>query len=178
MNPCNQIVLQASYNQWMNAKLYETAGRLSAEQLAADRGAFFSSVLGTLNHLVVADTVWLRRFSTHPAQYEALEVVKTLPRPTSLDQIAFADLAALTQHRQKLDQIITDWAASVREADLDHVLEYSSMKGIPGRKHFGSVVLHFFNHQTHHRGQVTTLLSQAGQDVGVTDLLMLIPNDV
>lgn len=74
-----------------------------------------------------------------------------------------------------LDGIIKGWAASVTQADLDHVLQYASMKGVVSRKRFGDLLLHFFNHQTHHRGQATTLLTQAGQDVGTTDLLLLIP---
>ena len=61
--------------------------------------------------------------------------------------------------------------------DLDHVLVYANTKGVAAQWNFFSLVMHFFNHQTHHRGQATTLLSQAGIDVGVTDLLMLIPND-
>jgi len=61
--------------------------------------------------------------------------------------------------------------------DLDHVLEYRNMKGVPARKLFGTLVLNLFNHQTHHRGQATTLLFQAGLDVGATDLLGLIPQE-
>lgn len=176
MNPCEQLLLQATYNQWMNAKVYEACGRLSAEQFAAERGAFFGSLLGTLNHLAVADTVWLRRFAAHPAGYAALDEVRGLPQPAALDQKLYTGFAELKAYREKLDRIILDWIATVREPDLDQKLEYRSMKGIAGRKRLGDVLLHFFNHQTHHRGQATTLLMQAGQDVGVTDLLVLIPD--
>ena len=174
----NHVVLMASYNEWMNAKLYETAGKLPAEELAADRKAFFGSILGTLNHIVVGDTVWLKRFATHPANYPALEPLRVSELPKSLDQILFTDFAALSARRKQLDKIIIDWAASVTDADLDHTLHYSNMKGVPGRRNFGSLAMHFFNHQTHHRGQATTLLFQAGLDVGVTDLMALIPEVV
>ena len=177
MDACAQLVLQATYNQWMNQKLYEAFARLSPQEFALGRGAFFGSVLGTLNHIAVADTVWLRRFAAHPARYAALQPVLAMPRPTALDQTLFTDLPQLRSYRDRLDRIILDWAAAIREPDLDQVLEYSSMKGIAGRKCFGDVLLHFFNHQTHHRGQATTLLTQAGQDVGVTDLLVLIPDE-
>jgi len=177
MSFCSHIQLMASYNEWMNARVYEAAARLSPQELAADRGAFFKSVLGTLNHLVVADTRWLKRFATHPAHYATLDPVRQLATPAALDQILFDDIGALTDHRRMLDGVIERWAADVKEADLAHLLEYKNMKGVPGHRRFESLVMHFFNHQTHHRGQATTLLFQAGHDVGVTDLLALIPNE-
>jgi uncharacterized damage-inducible protein DinB len=177
MDGRNHVVLMAAYNEWMNAKLYEAAGRLSAQELVVDRKAFFGSILGTLNHIVVGDTAWLKRFATHPAGYPALDPVRALPAPASLDQILFADFAALHAHRTMLDAVIKRWAAEVRDEHLSHVLKYRNFRGIESQKRFFSLVMHFFNHQTHHRGQATTLLFQAGPDVGVTDLLALIPNE-
>ena len=174
---CSHIALMASYNQWMNAKVYEAAGKLSSEALMADRKAFFGSLFGTLNHIVVADTIWLKRFATHPAEHVALEPVRGMAMPASLDETLFKDLATLSKRRQMLDTIIIEWAASLTEADLTHTLQYTNSKDVVWRRNFASLVFHFFNHQTHHRGQATTLLSQTGQDVGVTDLLALIPNE-
>jgi uncharacterized damage-inducible protein DinB len=174
----SHIVLMASYNEWMNTKLYEAAGKLSAQEFAANRGAFFGSLLGTLNHLVVGDRIWLRRFATHPANHVALEPLRRLSSPTSLDVILYTDFNQLAEHRSMLDAVIKRWAASLTDDDLDHVLLYSNAKGVVAKRRFSSLVMHMFNHQTHHRGQATTLLSQAGQDVGLTDLLMLIPNEV
>jgi uncharacterized damage-inducible protein DinB len=167
----------AKYNEWMNTKLYEIAMTLPGEELIANRKAFFGSILGTLNHLAVGDTIWLKRFATHPANYSALELVRNLPTPASLDQILYTDVQSLSNHRRSLDQVIMEWARSITDCDLDHVLHYANTKGVVADKNFFSLVMHFFNHQTHHRGQVTTLLSQAGVDVGVTDLLALIPNE-
>jgi uncharacterized damage-inducible protein DinB len=167
--------LLASYNEWMNAKVYDAAAKLPAQDLAADRGAFFGSIIGTLNHLVVADTIWLQRFATHPAQHPALEPLRKMARPAALNQILFAELPELRAHREHLDATITEWIAALTDADIQHVLHYANTRGVQAKKHFGMLLAHFFNHQTHHRGQVTTLLLQAGQDVGVTDLLALIP---
>lgn len=169
--------LLAAYNQWMNAKVYEAAGRLSVSELAKDRGAFFSSILGTLNHIVVADTVWLKRFVTHPSSVNSFQAIADLENPTSLDQIVFDDLGRLKEHRIWLDHQIVDWVSLLSEGDLDFVLSYGNMKGVPAKRRYSSLILHFFNHQTHHRGQVSTLLSQAGVDIGVTDLLERIPNE-
>ena len=170
------IVLLARYNAWMNAKLYDAAATLSPQDLALDRGAFFGSILGTLNHLVVADTIWLKRFASHPAQPDSLEVVRQLPSPAGLDAVLFTDLGALRQRRSLLDDAINAWAAALPEADLAANLNYANTKGVAQSKPFDTLLLHFFNHQTHHRGQATTLLAQAGVDVGVTDLVALIPN--
>lgn len=170
-------ILMASYNQWMNAKIHQAAARLDAAALRADRGAFFGSVLGTMNHLVVGDRIWLARFATHPRAPEALEPLRQFPLPRSLDEILYDDLEALAQHRVLLDEIICRWAHALSTQDLAHVLRYANSKGVVSTRRFASLLMHFFNHQTHHRGQLTTLLSQAGQDVGVTDLLALIANE-
>lgn len=176
MTICSHIALMADYNQWMNNKLYAAARTLPAEALAAERQAFFGSIIGTLNHLVVADTIWLQRFAAHPANHPALEAIVRLPAPTALNTLLFADIEALSKQRQLLDETIKQWAAQLSEDDLLAVLHYRNMKGIAAAKRFSSLVTHFFNHQTHHRGQVSTLLFQAGVDIGVTDLLALIPN--
>jgi uncharacterized damage-inducible protein DinB len=170
-------VMMAAYNEWMNEKLYAAAGKLTAAELAADRKAFFGSIIGTLNHIVVGDTIWLKRFAAHPSRPAALDPIRALRAPASLDALLFTDLAALREHRSMLDGAIKAWAAVLTEADLLHVLHYANTKGIAAQKRLGGLVVHFFNHQTHHRGQASTLLYQAGQDVGVTDLLALIPNE-
>lgn len=178
MDTLAHIRLLASYNSWMNAKVYDAAGKLPAQELAADRKAFFGSIIGTLNHIVVADTIWLQRFATHPARHPELDVLRAAPMPTALDQILFTELATLREYRTTLDTAIERWTANLSGQDLEHVLRYANMKGVPAQKRFGTLLVHFFNHQTHHRGQASTLLLQAGQDVGVTDLLALIPDEI
>lgn len=169
--------LLASYNQWMNLKVYEAAGHLTVADLAKDRGAFFGSILGTLNHILVGDTIWLKRFAAHPSCLVSLHEVADLPNPTSLDQIISSDFGKLFEHRVWLDRQIINWIGALYDDDLDFVLSYHNTQGIPANKRYSSLVLHFFNHQTHHRGQVSALLSQAGEDIGVTDLLALIPEE-
>jgi uncharacterized damage-inducible protein DinB len=171
------VRLLAAYNAWMNAKIYDAAAKLPVQELATDRGAFFKSIIGTLNHLVVADTIWLKRFAMHPARHAALEPLRKSAMPASLDQILFTDLPALRAHRETLDATIRQWVAELTDADLQHVLHYANMKGVPAQKRLGALLVHFFNHQTHHRGQAGTLLFQAGVDVGITDLLALIPDE-
>jgi uncharacterized damage-inducible protein DinB len=176
MNRTQHLCLIAEYNQWMNAKLYEAAMTLPDHELVADRKAFFGSILGTLNHLVLVDILWLKRFANHSANYPALEPVRLLPTPPNLDQLLFPDLKSLSKQRKLLDAAIIEWTKSISEGDLDSSLGYLTTKGVAAQKNFFSLILHFFNHQTHHRGQATTLLTQAGVDVRVTDLVALIPN--
>lgn len=172
----SSFALLASYNTWMNERLYATAATLPAAEIARDRGAFFGSVLGTFNHLVVADTIWLKRFAGHPARHAALDPVRAWAMPKALDEWPFDRLDALAAHRRRLDAIIEEWIAGLSDDDLAQVLHYDNTRGKSFERTLSSLLLHFFNHQTHHRGQVTTLLSQAGVDVGVTDLLALIPD--
>lgn len=175
MSRTAHITLLARYNEWMNNKLYEAAGALPAEELAADRGAFFGSLQATLNHIAVGDTIWLKRIAAHPRFAAALAPLSGLPAPASLDQPLFASFDALRERRAWLDRLILDWTAGLGDADLDAVISYRRMNGEANNRRLGLLLMHFFNHQTHHRGQATTLLSQAGVDVGVTDLLMLVP---
>jgi len=175
MSGIAQIKLLARYNQWMNEKLYDAAAVLPPGEAEADRQAFFGSLLGTLNHLVAADTIWLQRFAAHSRFAAGLAAVAALPAPTALDAPQCSSLAALRERRAWLDQHVLAWIERLDETDLDAVIEYRRMNGEANRRRLGMLLLHFFNHQTHHRGQATTLLFQAGIDPGVTDLLMLVP---
>lgn len=178
MDRVSYLRLLAQYNAWMNEKLYVAASKLSAAELALDRKVFFGSILGTLNHLIVGDTLWLKRFATHPTGYAALTLLETFHLSGRLDEICFSDFQELATHRRMLDGIITSWALTIVESDLDQSLRYANTKGKISQRNYFALVVHFFNHQTHHRGQVTTLLSQAGMDVGITDLLALMPDEL
>lgn len=169
------IVLLASYNASMNAKLYAAAATLPKEALSANRGVFFSSILGTLNHIVAGDTIWLRRFMAHPSGLPSLNPMAGISAPTGLACMYSDDLQVLLEHRSRLDAIILALAAEVSDGDLEAPLLYKNSRG-ESQKRFGSLLLHLFNHQTHHRGQVSTLLSQSGVDIGITDLLEWIPD--
>lgn len=165
--------LMAAYNHWMNLKVYTASARLDEKELHADKGAFFGSVFATLNHLLVADTIWLKRFSDHLAGFQALDAVRPLPHPYSLSEPTHAGLDDLRKARFAMDDIIIALAAEAADDVYAQTLTYANRAGDVFTHSFGELMQHVFNHQTHHRGQVTTLLSQAGIDVGVTDLVAL-----
>lgn len=152
----------ARYNRWMNRKLYEGAARLTDAQRKEDVGAFFKSIHGTLNHLLVGDSVWMGRF----------EGPVFIPR--SLAQELHADFDALRRAREAMDARIIDWMGRVSPDALAGELHYVSITNpAPRKMPMALAVAHFFNHQTHHRGQLTTLLMQRGIDPGVTDLMWM-----
>src|SRR6478736_4230008 len=102
----------------MNAQVYAAAARLEPGELAADRGAFFRSIIGTLNHIVAGDINWLKRFAEHPAGHAALADIRQWPAPAALDAILHADLAELHEQRRRLDTMIEAWAAELTAANL------------------------------------------------------------
>ena len=169
--------LMASYNQRMNSNTYQAASELSAEQLERDCGAFFGSIVGTLNHILVGDTIWLKRFASHQVVLPTLDYVRDIEAPVALNAALYSQFGELAKARVKMDDVIVQFTAELTDEAIACSLEYSNTKGQPLVKNFGYLLQHFFNHQTHHRGQVSTLLSQAGVDVGVTDLLICIPSE-
>lgn len=170
----DQFRLFADYNRLMNERLYAAVALLPDEELRRDRGAFFKSVLGTLNHLLVGDVIWLKRFAGHPSSGDVLADVSALRRPGSLDAILHHDFAALAAQRKRMDEILVEWIHVLSESDLADSITYRNMAGERFEKSYGSLISHLFLHQVHHRGQVTTLLSQAGVDFGETDLIEII----
>ena len=172
----SNFVLMAQYNRDMNKSFFNSASKLSSPELACDQGAYFGSIINTLNHILVGDTIWLNRFAMHSDAFKSLEYMQVAKLPTSLDTILYADFVTLREKREKMDGIIELFASELTEPILAQPFSYTDTKGVASTKCFGFVLQHFFNHQTHHRGQVSTLLFQQGIDVGVTDLLVNIPN--
>lgn len=170
-----QYQLMAHYNRWMNERMYAACAALPDHQLREDAGAFFGSILGTLNHILVADTIWLQRFSNHQKKFAALKDVAAEPPLTQLDARLYNEFSALSRARSDMDQTIVAMCRDFDDDDFAQPVSYLDTRGESQTRCFGPLVQHFFNHQTHHRGQITTLLHQRGIDVGVTDLLALIP---
>ncbi len=169
----------ARYNRWINRRLYDACETLPDEERQRDRGAFFGSIHRTLSHLIVADQVWLRRFVQCGAEngisFPSLGAdVLDMPEGCALDRVLFEDWPDLRAKRAQLDAAIETWAADLPDGFAQLSMRYSNTKGVQREHPAWQAITHFFNHQTHHRGQATTLLTQAGVDVGVTDLIVLV----
>ena len=153
----NYYSVMATYNQWMNQKLYDLCADIPNLERKSDRGAFFKSIHGTLNHILIADSIWLGRFTQQPFTAQ-------------LDRELYTDFSELRTQRERLDLTIIDWAQDLTPDWLNTDLTYTNNSGITRTLPHWVFVTHMFNHQTHHRGQLTTLLNQLGYDPGVTDL--------
>jgi uncharacterized damage-inducible protein DinB len=155
------FAMMAGYNAWCNERIYDVAAQLSDADYRADRGAFFKSVHGTLNHLLVADRIWLKRFSG------------TGEAPNRLDAILFENLSELRAARQKEDERIVAYVDSLSEADLAGRIRYRTITNpIEIEQPLAPALVHFFNHQTHHRGQAHCLLTGFGLDAPSLDLIL------
>jgi uncharacterized damage-inducible protein DinB len=156
----------AEYNAEMNRRLYGAAARLSEEERRLPRGAFWGTIHGTLTHILWGDRQWMSRFDGWERP--------TTPIKESAGMIE--DFASLSRAREQADADISRWAARVDDAWMNEDLVWFS--GAAGREMRASkrlLVAHFFNHQTHHRGQAHAMLTQAGEETGDTDLFLLIP---
>ncbi len=138
----------AGYNAWCNERLYAAAATVSDADYRADRGAFFKSLHGTLNHLLVGDRIWMKRFTGAGAV------------PLSLDAILYDDFEALRVARRSEDTLISRYIARLSDSDLTGMLRYRTVvRPVDIEQPLAPALDHFFNHQTHHRGQAHALLS-------------------
>jgi uncharacterized damage-inducible protein DinB len=154
----------ARYNAWQNRSLYGAADTLSETARRQDRGAFFGSIQGTLSHLMWGDQQWMSRFTT---------VEK--PNGSGKDSpTAYPDWDVLKAERTRFDGVITDWAEKLDQSWLNgNVRWYSGLAKADLEKPAWFLVTHFFNHQTHHRGQVHAMLTAAGAKPDDTDLMLM-----
>ncbi len=138
----------AGYNAWSNERIYNAAEKLSVDEYRADRGAFFKSIHGTLNHLLVSDRIWMKRFT---GQGEA---------PTRLDVILHEDFASLRAARDREDARISAYVGQLTEAELAATFSYLTIVNPKTvTQPLAPALDHFFNHQTHHRGQAHAILT-------------------
>ncbi|MCM1983891.1 DinB family protein [Lyngbya confervoides] len=158
MPSANIYPLLAQYNQWMNQKLYGLCAEIPDPVRRKNLGAFFESIHGTLNHILFGDRRWMERFTGKPFAGQLREDL-------------YRNFDELWDQRKITDCEILDWSKTLTSAWLDQPLQWtSSMDGITRTQPKWLLVTHLFNHQTHHRGQLTTLLTQLRYDPGCTDL--------
>jgi uncharacterized damage-inducible protein DinB len=167
----------ARYNQLMNAKLYRCAGTLDDAERKRDRGAFFGSIYGTFNHLLLADRIWMLRFTGDAGRYVSRDSTGSTIQVQSLGQELYSDFATLSTERSRTDADILAYTQALEAEALDRTFEYRTMAGTTQSNVLWGALGHFFNHQTHHRGQITTLLTQAGVDPGATDLVAMLRDE-
>ena len=155
--------MMADYNAWANVRLYGMASRLPDEQYRRDVGAYFKSLHGTLNHILCADLIWMRRL-TGAGEH-----------PTNLDAIVFDDFPSLSAARQREDQRIITYVAGLSDAQMEETWTYRTLNGTPREQRRREILAHLFNHQTHHRGQAHAILTVLGiQEPQPLDLMAML----
>jgi uncharacterized damage-inducible protein DinB len=143
----------ARYNSWANGRVYAAAAQLSPEALAEERGAFFGSLLGTLNHLLVTDRLWMGR------------IEGASQSGTRLNEVLHRDFVELRAARQVQDRALVTLVDAMSEERLAQPLAYATTTGAPQSQPLHEVLSHLFNHQTHHRGHSHHLIGLAlGQE--------------
>ncbi len=152
------------YNRLANERLYGACARLSDAERTRDRGAFFGSIHGTLNHILVGDRIWMTRFEGGEAP------------STNLDAILYGDFEALRKARIAEDARIEAYTASLTARSMEGTIAYVNNEGREFRDPLAVLLAHFFNHQTHHRGQVTAMVARTDAPYPVLDMhRVLIP---
>ncbi len=150
----------AGYNRWANGRLYDAAAQLSPEEFQADRGVFFRSAMGTLNHLLAADRIWLQR------------LIGTGDAPNRLDAVLFPEFEPLRAAREAEDQRLIDYVDRLDDAALAESFTYRTITSPRDvTQPVGTTLAHLFNHQTHHRGQAHAILTGFGRDAPSLDLI-------
>lgn len=150
----------AAYNSWANAVLYDAAGQLDAEELNRNLGGFFGSLFGTMSHILVADRIWLHRFTGQGPSYGALDA-----RP-------YDTLADLVAARVAEDERIVAWIDGLSDDQLQATITYTPVTNpVPVSQKLAPVLSHLFNHQTHHRGQCHMTLTALGKPSLALDLI-------
>jgi uncharacterized damage-inducible protein DinB len=153
----------AAYNQWANARLYQAALALDDTEYRRNVGAFFKSIHGTLNHLLLTDRIWLKRLTGEGEH------------PDRLDAIIYEDRYLLAAARADEDERILRYVTSLDEASISGLLRYVTTSGKPFEQKRCDILAHLFNHQTHHRGQAHTILSICtGREPPPLDLLAML----
>lgn len=149
----------ASYNSWANRQLYDAVALLPDALYRADRSAFFGSLHGTLNHVLVGDRAWLARLTGEAGG------------PSQLDEILYEDFGALRSAREAEDARIERYLSRLDGPHLMADFTYANLSGDQFTQPLFLILAHFFNHQTHHRGQAHTLLTQLGREAPPLDLI-------
>jgi len=160
MNFLENLLLQARYSQWVNQRLYDACATLPDNERKRDCGVFFHSIHGTWNHLLLGDRVWLARLQGQPVLYQRLDLE------------LYADFGELRAAQTDCDQALLDWIQGLQTDDLQRRIAFRSLStGQDKVLAVATMLTTLFIHKTHHRGQITALLSQCGCDYGDIDFI-------
>ncbi len=175
MDLCRSFQTMALYNQRMNTKLIQVCHKLSEQQLNQSTGAFFPSILDHWNHILFGDLIMLQRLVKNDFFSLEAKDSEELPVAMSVNDKFVSNLEELFTLRQKVDSLYISFTQSLIQEALSNNVVYLTTEGEKIERNLAEFCMHVFNHQTHHRGQITCLLSQFGKEYGSTDLPIVVP---
>jgi len=167
--------MMATYNKRMNEQLLNVCKQLSHEQLHKETNSFFSTIMCYWNHIIFGDLIMLSRLVKNKFVHIDPNILQQLPTAKTANDTFVNNLKELIKLREIVDDVYIDITHQLTNDDYDLMVNYTTSEGVALEKNVAEFLQHVFNHQTHHRGQLTCILSQMGLDYGHTDLPILVP---
>jgi uncharacterized damage-inducible protein DinB len=166
------ILLLAKYNEFANTEMNKCIEDISPEQWQKEFGGYFKSIKAVCTHVYIADFNWLKRFG-------GIKSFSYLGKPFFKETFAwdadiFSDIPDYLKKRRELDECISALAAEIRDEELSSALDYATSKGEPQSRNAGGLLLHMFNHETHHRGMISLYLDMLGVANDFSNLMTLV----
>ena len=175
MSLANNFRMMSHYNQRMNDQLLNFCYKLSVADLNKETHSFFSNVISYWNHIIFGDLIMLKRLGLNDIGGLSFATFANFPEPKSANDIYHTTMSELLLLRQQLDEVIVQCFADLNDRDCLALISYKTTEGVAITKSVADFCQHLFNHQTHHRGQLTCILSQLGVDYGCMDLPIIVP---
>lgn len=174
MGLANNFRMMAHYNQRINKQLMELCLVLPEDKLRQATHSFFPNIISYWNHILFGDLILMKRMAANSVTGLSLDMFETLPVPNSPNDVYCDSLADFALLRDRVDLIILQYCSQLSEQECGSILSYITTEGQQITKSVADVLQHLFNHQTHHRGQLTCVLSQLGIDYGCMDLPVIV----
>ncbi|GAA0820826.1 DinB family protein [Colwellia asteriadis] len=175
MSLVKNFQMLARYNQRINNQLLTCCLTLSNAQLTANTNSFFPTIISYWNHLLFGDLILLGRLAKNNIANISIDDFSKFPTPKSPQDVYYNNLADIAQLREQLDRLIIQYCQQLTDEECRQSINYQTTEGQPMTKVVADVTQHIFNHQTHHRGQLTCILSQFNVDYGSMDLPVIVP---
>ncbi|WP_318400404.1 DinB family protein [Photobacterium leiognathi] len=175
MDLSSNFRMLAHYNQRMNNQLLSACQQLTDEQLHQNNNAFFPSVMAHWNHILFGDLIMLRRLIANNIVEVDAEVLQQLPVAKKINDTFVTTMDELSALRGLVDTVYIEITQAFTPSTCREIVKYTTTAGLLIERNVGEFCQHIFNHQTHHRGQLTCILSQFNVDFGCTDLPIVVP---
>lgn len=175
MSLAKNFKMMSLYNQRINQQLINCCLQLPSSVLNKQTGSFFPTIISYWNHLLFGDLILLSRLAQNRIGQLCPKKLANFPHPQSPNDIYHTNIKIITQLRSQVDDLIVDYCNKLSEQDINTFITYHTTEGDKITKAAADVTQHLFNHQTHHRGQLTCILSQWGIDYGCMDLPVIVP---